>query len=67
MKGEEMARKRINMKKIRDIIKLKIKTDMSERQIARALNISVTVKRTAPIEKKKICIRFHQDTEEAGF
>jgi len=35
-----MARKRINMKKIRDIIKLKIKTDMSERQIARALNVS---------------------------
>ncbi len=38
-----MARKRTNMKKIRDIIRLKQATDMSERQIARALNVARTV------------------------
>ena len=35
-----MARKRIGMKKIRDVIRLKSTTDLSERQIARALSIS---------------------------
>jgi transposase len=35
-----LARKRIKMKKIRDIIKYKCTTDMSERRIARALSIS---------------------------
>jgi predicted transcriptional regulator len=35
-----MARKRINMKKIREIIRFSETTDMSERKIARALNIS---------------------------
>ena len=35
-----MARKRINMKKIREIIRFKETTNMSERKIARALNIS---------------------------
>ena len=35
-----MARKRIGMNKIRRLIGLKFTTDMSERQIARALNIS---------------------------
>lgn len=35
-----MARKRIGMNKIRKLIELKAGTDMSERQIARALNIS---------------------------
>jgi transposase len=35
-----MARKRINMKKIREIIRFKETTDMSERKIAKALNIS---------------------------
>jgi len=35
-----MARKRINMKKIREIIRFKETSDMSERKIARALNIS---------------------------
>lgn len=35
-----MARKRIGMKKIRELIRLKMSTDLSERQIARALNIS---------------------------
>ena len=35
-----MARKRINMKKIREIIRFKETTDMSERKIARALKIS---------------------------
>lgn len=38
-----MARKRTSMKKIRDIIRLKQTTDMSERQIARALNVARTV------------------------
>jgi transposase len=38
-----MARKRTSMKKIRDIIRLKETTDMSERQIARALNVARTV------------------------
>ena len=38
-----MARKRTSMKKIRDIIRLKKTTDMSERQIARALNVARTV------------------------
>ena len=36
----EMARKRINMKKIRGIIRLKETSELSERQIAKALNIS---------------------------
>ena len=36
----QMARKRINMKKIREIIRFSETTDMSERKIARALNIS---------------------------
>ncbi|GAG77697.1 unnamed protein product, partial [marine sediment metagenome] len=35
-----MARKRIGMKKIREVIRLKTTTEMSDRQIARALNIS---------------------------
>ena len=35
-----MARKRIGMKKIRRVIELKSGTEMSDRQIARALNIS---------------------------
>ena len=35
-----MARERINMKKIREIIRFKEISDMSERKIARALNIS---------------------------
>ena len=35
-----MARKRINVKKIREIIRFKKTNDMSERKIARALNIS---------------------------
>ena len=35
-----MARKRISMSKIRKMIELKSATDMSDRQIARALNIS---------------------------
>ncbi len=35
-----MARKRISMKKIRDVIRLKSTTTMSDRQIARALSIS---------------------------
>jgi transposase len=35
-----MARKRISMKKIREIIRFKETTDMSDRKIARALNIS---------------------------
>jgi transposase len=35
-----MARKRTNVKKIREIIRFKESTDMSERKIARALNIS---------------------------
>ncbi len=35
-----MARKRIGMKKIREVIRLKSTTAMSDRQIARALNIS---------------------------
>ena len=35
-----MARKRIGMKKIREIIRFRETTDMSERKIARALNIS---------------------------
>jgi transposase len=38
-----MARKKTSMKKIRDIIRLKETTDMSERQIARALNVARTV------------------------
>jgi transposase len=40
LKGDAMARKRIGMKKIRDVIRLKSTTEMSERQIARALAIS---------------------------
>lgn len=35
-----MARKRITMKKIREIIRFKETTDMSDRKIARALNVS---------------------------
>jgi predicted transcriptional regulator len=35
-----MARKRIGMKKIREIIRFRETTDMSERRTARALNIS---------------------------
>jgi transposase len=35
-----MARKRIGMKKIRDVIRLKSTTELSERQIAKALSIS---------------------------
>ena len=35
-----MARKRISMKKIRDIIRLKETSDLSERKIAKALDIS---------------------------
>ena len=35
-----MARKRIGMKKIRDVIRLKSSTEMSDRQVARALNVS---------------------------
>ena len=35
-----MARKRTGMKKIREVIRLKSTTEMSDRQIARALNIS---------------------------
>jgi transposase len=35
-----MARKRISMKKMREVIRLKMSNDFSERQIARALNIS---------------------------
>jgi transposase len=38
-----MARKRIRMEKIRQIIRYSITTEMSERQIARALNVSRTV------------------------
>ena len=38
-----MARKRIRMEKIRSIIRYSITMDMSERQIARALNVSRTV------------------------
>ena len=36
----QMARKRISMKKIREIIRFTCTTNMSERKIARALNIS---------------------------
>jgi predicted transcriptional regulator len=36
----QMARKRIGMKKIREIIRFKETTNMSERKIARAINIS---------------------------
>ena len=35
-----MAHKRIGMKKIRDVIRLKSTTGMSDRQVARALNVS---------------------------
>ncbi len=35
-----MAKKRIGMKKIRELIRLKSTTEMSDRQIARALNVS---------------------------
>jgi transposase len=35
-----MARKRIGMKKIRDVIRLKSTTELSERQVARVLSIS---------------------------
>ena len=35
-----MARKRIGMRKIREVIRLKSTTAMSDRQIARALNVS---------------------------
>jgi len=35
-----MARKRINVKKIREILRFKETSDMSDRKIARALNIS---------------------------
>jgi transposase len=35
-----MARKRIGMKKIKEVIRLKSTTEMSDRQIARALNMS---------------------------
>jgi transposase len=35
-----MAQRRISMKKIRDIIKLKTETDLSNRQIAKALSVS---------------------------
>jgi len=35
-----MTRKRIGMKKIREVIRLKSTTEMSDRQIARALNMS---------------------------
>ena len=35
-----MARKRISMKKMREVIRLKMSNDFSDRQIARALNIS---------------------------
>ena len=35
-----MARKRINVKKIREILRLKETSDMSDRKIARALNVS---------------------------
>ena len=35
-----MARKRVNMKKLREIIRFKETSDMSDRKIARALNIS---------------------------
>ena len=38
-----MARKRIRMEKIRQIIRYSVTTEMSERQIARALNVSRTV------------------------
>ncbi|KKM83078.1 hypothetical protein LCGC14_1313060 [marine sediment metagenome] len=38
-----MPRKRTSMKKIRDIIRLKETSDMSERQIAKALNVARTV------------------------
>ena len=38
-----MAMKRTSMKKIQDIIRLKETTDMSERKIARALNVARTV------------------------
>ena len=38
-----MARKRIGMQKIRDIIHYRLNTGMSERQIARALKVSRTV------------------------
>ena len=38
-----MARKRISIKKIRDITRLKETTDMSERKIARALKVARTV------------------------
>ncbi len=35
-----MARKRTGMKKIREVIRLKSTTELSDRQIARALNVS---------------------------
>jgi transposase len=35
-----MARQRVGMKKIRDVIRLKLSSTLSDRQIARALNIS---------------------------
>jgi len=35
-----MARKRTGMKKIREVIRLKSTTEMSDRKIARALNMS---------------------------
>ncbi len=38
-----MARKRTSMNKIQDIIRLKETTDMSERQIAKALTVARTV------------------------
>jgi transposase len=40
--GASMARKRIRMEKIRNIIRYKTTTDLSERQIAQALNVSRT-------------------------
>jgi len=43
MRGDTMSRRRTGMKKIRDIMRLKETTDMSERQIARALNVARTV------------------------
>ncbi len=37
-----MARKRVQMEKIRDIIRYRVITDLSKRQISRALKVSRT-------------------------
>ena len=50
-----MARKRIGMKKIREVIRLKSTTAMSDRQIARALNVS-----------RPVVTKYWEDFQDAG-